>query len=47
MTGKRKEKHPIHKIRKPMPPPTKVKPNKKAEEEKRITRKKVTGEETE
>jgi hypothetical protein len=41
----KKEKHPIQKIRKPMPPPTKVKPNKKAEEDKRRGRKKVTEEE--
>lgn len=30
---KKREKHPIQKIRRPMPPPTKVKPSKKKEEE--------------
>jgi RNA polymerase sigma-70 factor (ECF subfamily) len=44
MKKKPKDKHPVEKIRKPMPPPTRVKPNPKAEEEKKACRKKVVQE---
>ncbi|MCA9426735.1 MAG: hypothetical protein KC931_04465 [Candidatus Omnitrophica bacterium] len=37
----KKKKHPIQKIRKPMPPPTKKEIDKKKEEEKNLARKKV------
>jgi hypothetical protein len=35
------KKHPIQKIRKPMPPPSKVRPDKRKEEEREKCRKKV------
>lgn len=31
----RRDKHPIQKVRRPMPPPTKVKPNKRKEAERK------------
>jgi len=41
----KKEKHPVRKIRHTMPPPTKVKPNKKAKEERKRARKRIEDEE--
>lgn len=37
----RKPKHPIQRIRRPMPPPTRVKPDKRREEDKKPARKEI------